>query len=334
MEGIFLGIYQFFAKYKLAFWGTLVAIMVPLCFLASRITLQEDITKVLPGSTDSPEYQQVLKQSGMMEKLVVRISLTDSAATDPDRLTAYTSAFVSHLEARKDLKPLIKEIRHRLPDEVMMEAYALFYNNLPFFLDEQDYQAIDTLIADTNVARSLQKNYLALMSPMSTVLKKQIQSDPLHFTTRALAKLQSLQMNQQYEVYDGYIVSKDHKSLLLLLSPANPPSDTQHNRYLIEGLDEVISDLAAKEYTDVHTEYFGASAVAVANAKQVHKDIWLTVSLAVLSICVLLWLYFRKVTLPLVLLLPIGFGVAFALAIIYCWKGSISSIALGGGLWW
>lgn len=331
MSTIFLPIYQFFARHKLAFWGILMGIGIPLFYFASRITLQEDITKVLPGSTDSPEYQQVLKQSGMMEKLVVRIALKDTAATDPDRLTACASALVSRLEARPDLRPLIKEVRHRLPDELMMKAYTLFYNNLPFFLDEADYQAMDTLLTDTSLARTLQKNYLALMSPMSLVVKRQIQSDPLHFTAKALSKLQSLQMNGQFEVYDGYIVGKDHKSLLLLIAPANPPSDTWHNRHLIEGLDEVIGGLTAEEYADVHTEYFGASAVAVANARQVQKDIWLTVSLAVLSICVLLWAYFRKVTLPLVLLLPIAFGVGFALAMIYWLKGSISSIALGGG---
>ncbi len=331
MESIFLSIHGFFAKNRFLFWGILLGISLPLGYLASRISLQEDITKVLPGSTDSPEYQQVLKRSGMLEKLVVRVSLTDTTATDPDRLTAYAAAFVQSLESRKEVQPLIREIRHRMPDEVMLKTYSLFYHNLPFFLDEKDYLVLDSLITDSSIARSLQKNYLALMSPMSLVLKKQIQADPLHFTTRALIKLQSLQINPQFEVYDGYIVSKDRKSLLLLISPANPPSETGRNRILVEGLDQTMGTLAAGEYADVHAEYFGAAAVAVANARQVQQDIWLTVSLAVLSICLLLWLYFRKVTLPFVILLPIGFGVSFALALIYLAKGSISSIALGGG---
>lgn len=331
MEGFFLAIYHFFSKHKPAFWGLLIAICLPLFFFASKIRLEQDITKVLPGSTDSQDYQQVLKQSGMMEKLVVRIALADSTAADPDRLTAYATAFVSQLQSRKPLQPLIKEIRDRIPDDLMLKAYYLFYNNLPYFLDEQDYRVLDTLITDTSVAQSLRKNYLTLMSPMSLVVKEQIQSDPLHFTARALAKLQSLQINQQFEVYDGYIVSKDRKSLLLFITPANPPSETSNNGKLIEGIDQVIQQLSSEEFKEVHAEYFGASAVAVANARQVQQDIYLTVSLAVLAICLLLWVYFRKFSLPITMLLPIVFGAGFALAIIYLCKQSISAIAIGGG---
>ncbi|MES2733959.1 MAG: 1-acyl-sn-glycerol-3-phosphate acyltransferase [Bacteroidota bacterium] len=331
MEDIFLGIYHFFSQYKLAFWAILLGVCLPVFYLASHIRLEQDITKILPGSNDSQEYQQVLKQSGMMEKLVVRVSLADSAEADPDKLAAYAAAFIQQLQNRKDLQPLIKEIRDRVPDEVMMKAYQLFYNNLPYFLDEQDYLVLDTLITDTSVALSLQKDYHTLMSPMSLAVKRQITSDPLHFTARALTKLQSLQINQAFELYDGYIVSKDRKSLLLLISPANPPNETTKNGQLIDGIDQTIQQLATKEFSMVQTEYFGASAVAVANAKQIQKDIYLTVSLAIFCICLLLWVYFRKASLPLVILLPVLFGSGFAVAIIYLIKESISSIAIGGG---
>jgi 1-acyl-sn-glycerol-3-phosphate acyltransferase len=329
MEGIFSGLYIFLSKHKFLFWGILIAICFPVFFFAAKINLEEDITKVLPGS-DSQEYQQVLKQSGIMEKLVFRITLSDSSQSDPDKLTSYASAFIRQIENKKDLQPLIKDIRDRIPDEVMFKAYKLFYNNLPFFLEEQDYKKIDTMLTDTSIARSMQKNYHTLMSPMSMVAKVQIKTDPLHLTTLALSKLQSLQINQEYELYDGYIVSRDRKSLLLIITPAYPPNETIYNAKLIEGLDEIIKN-SSQEFKDVHTEYFGAMAVAVANAKQIHKDIALTISLAIISIFVLLWWYFRKASLPLVLLLPITFGTAFALAFIYLYKQSISGIALGGG---
>jgi uncharacterized protein len=330
MEAIFSGLYDYLSKHKILFWGLLLAICFPVFFFASRIRLEEDITKVLPGG-DSKEYQQVLKQSGMMEKLVLRIYLDDSTEGDPDKLTAYASEFISQVRNEKKIQPLIKEVRDRIPDEVMFNAYKLFYNNLPFFLEEQDYKIIDTMLVDTSIARSMQKNYHTLMSPMSMVAKDQIKSDPLHLTTLALQKLQSLQINKEFEVYDGYIVGKDHKSLLLIITPANPPNETTRNAKLIDAIDQIISNVSAGDFKGVHAEYFGATAVAVANAKQISKDILLTISLALFSICILLWWYFRKASLPLVLLVPIAFGVGFALAAIYLYKQTISSIALGGG---
>jgi uncharacterized protein len=330
METIFTGIYNFLSKYRIFFWILLFAICLPVFFFASKIRLEEDITKVLPGS-DSREYQQVLKQSGMMEKLVLRVALDDSTEADPDKLSAYASAFIARIREEKNLQPLIREVRDRIPDKLMFKAYKLFYNNLPFFLDEDDYLVLDTMLADSSIARSMQKNYHTIMSPMSMVAKDQIISDPLHMTSLALLKLQSLQINPDFEVYDGYIVSKDHKSLLLIITPANPPNETTHNAKLMEGIDQVIKSLSALEFKDVHAEYFGASAVAAANAKQIQKDIKLTISLAIFSIFILLWWYFRKASLPLVLLIPIAFGIGMALAIIYFYKQTISSIALGGG---
>jgi len=331
MEAIFLKIYNFFSKNKIIYWSLLVLIAIPIFFFASKIRMEEDITKILPGSGDGDEYQEVLTHSAIMEKLVVRISLNDTNQVDADRLTTYASDFIEKLETNKENKNLIKEVRHRLPDEVMLKAYNLFYNNLPFFLEDQDYKTLENAIVDSNVAKSLQKNYNTLMSPISMMVKQQVTSDPLHFTTLVLSKLQTLQINKEYELYDGYIVSRNRKSLLLLITPSNPPSETSQNGKLIDNINSLINKLKTEEYKDIHTEYFGSSAMAVANSKQIQKDVWLTVSISLLCICLLLWGYFRKVSLPIIILFPIVFGVGFALALIYLFKQYISSVAVGGG---
>ena len=331
MEALVLHIYNFFSKNKAIFWSVLLLAFLPILFLTSQLKLDEDITKILPGNKDSKQYNQSLKDSKIMDKLVIRIALKDSATVQPDRLSSYAATFVDELESRKDLQPLIREVRHRLPEDMMLKAYSIFYNNLPFFLEQQDYLKIDSAVTEAGVARNLEKDYHILVSPMSMVIKEQIKKDPLHFTALVLSKLQTLQISNKYKLYDSYIVSNDHKSLLLFISPANPASESVKNGKLIDGIDAIAHKLSLNGYSDVDLEYFGAAAMAVVNARQIQKDILITVSIALISICLLLWIYFRKASLPLIILLPIAFGMAFALTIIYLYKQHISAIALGAG---
>jgi len=330
MNAIFFYIYNFFSKHRLIFWVTLTFTFLPILFLASRLKLEEDITKILPENNNYKEYNQLLNNSKIMEKLVLRVALKDTT-TDPNRLTAYAAAFVNELQGRKSLSPLIREIKCRLPEDMLFKAYNVFYNNLPFFLEQQDYKTIDSLITEKGISQNLEKDYHILISPMSMVIKEQIKQDPLHFTPLILQKLQSLQLNKNYELYDNYIVSLDHKALLIIITPSNPPNESFLNGKLIDGIDEIEKKLSSKGYADINLEYFGAAAVSVANARQIQQDIYVTVSIAVLSICFLLWGYFRKASIPIVILLPIAFGIAFALAIIYLYKQTISAVALGAG---
>ena len=60
-------------------------------------------------------------------------------------------------------------------------------------------------------------------------------------------------------------------------------------------------------------------------------DTIVTLSVTILLLLVLAFYYFRKKRTPLLLLLPVVYGAALGLAVIYLVQGSISVIALGAG---
>ncbi len=332
MSKFFLFLYQKLSIHPILIWVLLILMCIPIFYFAAQIKTDEDITKILPNDKGGIQYQQVLKKAGVLEKLVVRISLKDTAEKNPEKLTAYAAIFTQILENDATLKPFIKEIRHRLPDNLMLQAYQNCYDYLPYFLEAKDYARIDSMLQPAQIKAAFQKNYTTIMSPMGMVLKQKIVEDPLHFTTLALAKLQALQINNQYELYDGYVVRKDKSALLILITPRFAPNETGPNKILIDGIDKTIAQTSNANFSDLSVEYFGACAVAVANATQIQQDIWVTVSISIVSIFMLLWWYFRKISLPVVILLPIVFGIGLALAVIYGYKQTISSVALGGGV--
>lgn len=332
MSRFFLFLYHRLSVHPLLPWILLVFICIPVFYFASKIKTDEDITKILPNSRGGMQYQEVLKKAGVLEKLVIRIALKDSATLDADRLTTFATYFIKELQKDTSLKPYLKDIRHKLPDDLMLQAYQNFYDYLPYFLDAKDYQRLDSMLLPEQIQLAFKKNYATLMSPMGMVLKDKILDDPLHFTPLALAKLQALQINKDYDLYDGYVMRKDKSALLIVITPRFAPNETAPNKKMLDLLDHHIAESIQKEYNDVSVEYFGASAVAVANATQIQRDIWVTATISILSIFALLWWYFRKLALPLVILMPIVFGIGLSLAFIYWYKQTISSVALGGGV--
>ncbi|MEI6456471.1 MAG: MMPL family transporter [bacterium] len=145
-----------------------------------------------------------------------------------------------------------------------------------------------------------------------------------------MKKFKGLQADDNYEIDDGYFLTKDKKHLFVFITPACSPTETEKNGQLVAGIDQAARSLE-KENPGLKIEYFGSAAVAAGNATQLKKDIIVTLAIALTLIILLLAWYFRNIRIPLLGFLPALFGGGFSLAIIYLVKGQISGIALGIG---
>ncbi len=125
----------------------------------------------------------------------------------------------------------------------MMNMMGAIQGDLPVYLSERDYANIDSLITPEKVKQQLTWDYDKLVSPEGVALKEVIQEDPAGISWLGIKKLQKLQVDEQFELYDGYVMTKDHRHLMLFISPANPPNATGKNAKFLAGLDKVIDSL-------------------------------------------------------------------------------------------
>ena len=99
---------------------------------------------------------------------------------------------------------------------------------------------------------------------------------------------------------------------------------------LVDLLEEEI-----KHFTAAHPEvdiYFHGNPVnSVFNSRQIRSDLWLTVGLSLLVICMVLGYCFRNKSTLFMLLSPVVYGVFFSLACMYWLKGGMSLMAMGIG---
>ena len=326
MEKILLNIYNFYKKRQPALYFTFAAIFLVIGWFALQVKLEEDISKVLPKDKKIEKLNEVFQNSKFMDKLVVTVSLKDTTATaQPDSLVAYADELATNVQQK--LAPFITNINYKVDDGLALELFETVSNHLPVYLNEKDYTAIDSLIQPEKIKETLEQNFRTLTSPAGFALKNIISKDPVGITFLALKKLQQLQYDESFELYNNYILTKDKKHLMLFITPKFLPNNTAKNELLLQGLDSLIDN----NHSAVTATYFGATAVSVGNALQLRKDTMLTQGITVLFIIVFLGFYFRKKRAPFIILIPVLFGAVFALAAIYFLKGSISVIALGTG---
>ncbi|KAA1244653.1 MMPL family transporter [Aquimarina sp. RZ0] len=326
MHNFFLLIYQYIRQNKQFSWLLIIAIIGLFAFLASRIGFEEDITRLIPNSESSEITQKVLKTVSFSDKIVINIS---NQGEDPDTLTAYAETYIDSVETH--LSEFVQKIQGKVADDNIMQLYDFVYDHLPFFMTTDDYEKIAQKINTDSIRKILENNYKTLISPAGLVTKKYIVNDPLSLTPIGLQKLAQLQLGDNYDLYNSFLITKDRKNLLLFLTPTLATNETAKNTVFVEKLKRITASLNTKYKGQAEASLFGATLYAVANAKQIKKDIQLTVSIAMSILLLILIFFYRKLTIPLIIFTPTIFGGIVAIAFLYLLKGEISAISLGIG---
>jgi uncharacterized protein len=330
MGTIFVNIYRILKKRRIIFFILFLGSLLFAGFFASKISLEDDITKIMPSDEKIEKLNTVFKNSKFLDKIVVTVSMKDSAAlAQPQLLMEYTDSLISNLGSIDT--SLIKEITYKVNDDVMYDVYNTYLDNLPVFLEENDYATLDKLIEPAKIDSTLERNYKTLLSPASVILKKNILRDPVGIAPYALKRMQNLQFDDNFELDNGYIFTKDKKHLLFFIVPKVKPSETDKNAALLSGINSALNKTSASGNNEIHAEYFGSAAVAVGNAVQIKKDVTLTLTITVIGLFLFITFFFRRIEVFFIIFIPVLFGAAFSLALLYLYKGSISGIAIGAG---
>lgn len=295
---------------------------------ATRIKFVDDINKMIPHDPAIEAMNEVLNKTKTGEQVVFTLSFKNAGINNPDSLILLQQRFQSELE--RTGKGYIDSIQSQVNEEKEQAFSVLALQYLPLFLEEKDYRQIDSLIQPERIKETLIKEHKLLLSPAGMVAKQWIAQDPVGIVPIAFQKLQSLQFDPNYELYNGYIFSKDNKRLNFFLTPHYPAGATGENEILFANLDQLLKQWG-ETYPGLHISYFGGPAVAAGNAVQMRTDTILTLGITILLLLALTFYVFRRKRSPFILMIPVVFGGVFGLALTAMVQGSVSIIALGAG---
>ena len=325
----FLYIYNYFAVNRKIFFTVFIALFLITGFFSLKIKPEEDISKILPKDRQTGKLNEILQNARFADKLVLMVSMKDSNKISPETLAAFSDSFADII--RKKYPDLIRSVEEQVNDSLVPQLMELVMRHLPVFLEPDDYTYLDSLQEPGKIKEILSQDVQTFSSPAGFLMKPYISKDPLGIITPAVKKIRQIQYDENFDLYDGHIVSKDGRYMLLFVSPAFPADNTGKNRQLLKEWTGSLKNFSQLDSIRLRQIILGSAAVAAGNAAQLRKDSFLTLRITTLFLILFISWYFKKKRAPFLILLPVILGALFSLSIIYWIKGTISVIALAAG---
>ncbi|MDR2805230.1 MAG: 1-acyl-sn-glycerol-3-phosphate acyltransferase [Dysgonamonadaceae bacterium] len=328
MSNLFIKIFIFLKRRKLLLWLVLAGMVALLAVSASRISFVEDISSFLPNDADNKQINEAYQHIGAANKIIVTFSQNDTINdVDADLLAEAATRFAEILQ-ESDSARHIEALMYEVDNEKLNEVTNFITQNLPLFLEEEDYARIDTLIRPQNIESLLKADKELLTSPMGGFVREIIVRDPLHFSENALKKLEGFKQNDGYNTDNGFIFNNKEECLVIITSKYSV-SETANNKLLANEIYSAANKTVKEFSGEIKVTPFGATLVSITNAEQLKSDSVFAVSIALILILVLLFYFFRNVKALFFIALSVVFGALFSLGVIVLFKSTVSIIAIG-----
>lgn len=321
---LILRIYDYLSRHAKILWTSLAACLGLFIFLILHLDFSEDISDFLPLGTSDQEALSVYQNISGANRMYILFANPDDADLTVEAIDFFTETVHS-----KDSLGWCEDLTAQFDMSQIMEVTDFVYDNIPYFLTENDYARIDSLLALPDyVDGQMKKNLEMLMFPTSALTTSNMVRDPLSLFSPVLAQLQTSGQQMNFEMYEGYIFTPDMSRAVAMLSSPFGNSETEYNSKMLSLLHESI-DLMTEKYPEVKAHIVGGPEIAVGNASRIKKDSIIAIALSAILI-VLLVAYsigsFRNIML---IFLSIGWGWLFALGGMSLFENQVSIIVIG-----
>lgn len=328
MNRLILNIYDKFKKFPVLAWWLFLILTAGLILSVLSLSYKEDISDFLPLDEKNQTALSVYQDVSGANKIYAIISTKDTVNVEPQELADCVETFVEKVETMDSLH-YINDVMKKIDMDKMLGVANEVYANIPYFLTDEDYARIDSLLRNPDyVDYQISEDKQMLLFPSSNVLTSNISRDPLNLFTPILGRLKQAGMAIEFDTYDGYILSPDGKKAIVILESAFGAHESENNASLVSMLDNAKNE-TEKTNANLDIHIIGGPVIAVSNANQIKADSILAVCIAGILILALLIYVFRNVRNILLIVVSVGWGWLFAIGAIALYYDSVSIIVIG-----
>lgn len=321
MGNFFVDLYRFFSGHKPLLWLLLGCTSVLFLVLGLQMHYEEDISKLVPSSGGSDSE---LAFNSLRVKDKVYLQFVPEEGLPEEELLSTVDSFMEELVASDSTHRAIDNVLYRLDADLALSALDYGLSNLPVFVSPDTYPLFEEALAQAD--ETMARNYQKLMADETGRDTQMITMDPLDLRSRILPA--DILGETGFAYRNGHLFATGGNTALAFLSPTFSYQNSQESDRLVRRMEAQIQAYAASA-PGVTILLHGAPVRSVGNSRTIKKDLVSTIGISFLVILLLLCLCFKSVRILWQNLLPVAYGTAFALAVMYLVKGSMSLMAFG-----
>jgi predicted exporter len=327
--------YQYFASHRGVMWLLLGIVVATLVMLVSRLEFKEQITDFLPVDDEYKQAMSIYQEVAAGDRIVLQFmnEPQGNGKANPDQLIAAVERYGELLNEHDTEHWVIDSWQPQVDASRILDVFSFVYEHLPYYLDAQDYQHLDSLLAlqanadSTYVQARLEWVRERLTSSAGSFIQPMLQNDPLGLGNRVASSLRDFQLEMNLVQVDGYLFTSDTLCCLVNVTSPFGSSESARNAGLVKMLEEVGEK--AQTENEITVRATGSPVIAVGNSSQIRRDTLLSAILAIVLILALLLYAFRSIKSLVYILITIAFGFLFGLGIMSLVHDSISLIVVG-----
>jgi len=294
-----------------------------LTYGALQLRVDQSIYSILPKGESFEGFNKVLNSKNISNKVFFSIQVDENS--DENLLLSLTQEVNDSLSTNCDKYfSNIVSVKENLE----LDIYEYYYSQLPTLIDSNYYEYINSKLETDSIESSINSTYRSLLAPSGGLLKKFVLNDPLYISSQFFKTKENAHSNEQMTVENGILFSKNKDYVYIYANLNDISAIDKENLYSIL---ETYKDYWNGFHVNNQLDYFGSFQIAVENSLQIKKDSILTLAITILAILMILFLYYRKISIPLFFVLPTIFGGLFALGMVGFISPVISGLSLATG---
>ncbi len=308
-------------RYRLVFAVTAVLVVAAL-LLASRLEFDTDILALLPKNDPTvQEFRDALEAFGSVDYLLVVVRIPEGVLLEP------YEAFVGELGDRLVELEYFLDVEYRIGD--LEELLRTLLPTAPLFLDREQLVELGERLTTERLELRAKELKRLVSTPQSLATKELIKLDPLGLSNLFLGRLTAARSGLSVDWSSGYLLSRDHRMLLMLAKPVLPPQNVGFSAAMVAAVEAEVGGLRAgwAEFSGSgepapEVSLGGRYVIGLGDAELIRRDVIANVLTSAVGVLILFLFAFRRLGALAYAFFPLACGLVLTFG--------FSALAFGG----
>ncbi|MCR5050808.1 MAG: MMPL family transporter [Paludibacteraceae bacterium] len=327
-------LFYFFRQHKPILLAVIGFCVVVVAWFSAQCEFGENIFQLLP-ETGNEEYRVTFTNLKLKDKIFVQAVKTDSNSNvSQDQLAEALDMFIDSVVNVTDERQSVEHTLSYIDPLMLINIADYAASHLPAYMDFTPKQ-MDSLCSVGHICNQLNLYQEFLDTELGQNFYDIVAYDPCGLVYDKLSaiipsdEIDSKTTNKG-GLINNHLYTADGDVCFGFITPSFGTDNSRESSRLNRTMDKIRNQVR-EQYPGVDILYHGTTVLSGGNSQRMHTDIYVTVSVAMLIILVLLSLCLKRPSYIVLTVCALGFGVLMALAVLFAWQGGMSVMSLGIG---